>query len=86
MGVMDFSKTLPGTDPQSSLLCIRLMSGLLPYKVLAIFLYTSAYERDGFSMWGRILDRYNPRGKDALFESVSALYTLEQAPDDSIYN
>ena len=60
------------------------MSDLIPDKILSIFLHNPAYERGGFRMWGRILKRYNPRGKDALFESVSALYTLEKAADDMI--
>ena len=60
------------------------MSGLLPEKVLSIFLNNPAYERDGFMMWGFILKKYYPRGKDALLESVSVLYTLEQTKDESI--
>ena len=60
------------------------MSGLLPEKFLIIFLHKPVYERDRFMMWGRILKKYDPRGKDALFESVSALYTLEQSHDKPI--
>ena len=60
------------------------MSGLLPDKVLNIFLHNPALKRDGFKMWGRILKNYDPRGKDELFERVSALYTLKQGPDESI--
>ena len=63
-----------------------MMSSLLPNKVLNIFLHNPAYERDVFRMWGRILKKYYPRGKDALFESVSALCTLKQGPDESISN
>ena len=85
-GVMNFTETLPGTEHQSSLLRLRLMSGLLPDMVLSIFLQKNLYESDVFSIWGRILDKYNPRGKDALFESVSALYKLEQAADETISN
>ena len=29
-------------------------------------------------MWGLILKEYDPKGKDTLFVSVSALYTLEK--------
>ena len=35
-------------------------------------------------MWGRILEGYDPRGKDVLFKSVSTLYTLEQVADETI--
>ena len=36
-------------------------------------------------MWGRTLEKeYDPRGKEALFESVSGLYSLEQGPAESI--
>ena len=70
---MDFTKTLPGTKHQ--IFRLRLMSGLLTDKFLAIFLYNPVYERGVFRMWGRILAKYDTRGKDALFESVSALYT-----------
>ena len=42
------------------------------------------YKHDRFKMWVRILEKYDPRGKDALFKSVSALYTLEKTQDDSI--
>ena len=75
---------LPGTDHQRSLLRLRLMSNLIPDKFLYIFPHNPAYERDGFRMWGRILERYDPQGKDALFERVSALYTLEQSADNKI--
>ena len=64
------------------------MPGLLPEKILSIFIPKPAYKRDGFNMWGRIIERYDTRGKEALFksvpalfESVSALHTLEQAAD-----
>ena len=60
------------------------MSGLLPDKVLNIFLHIPAYENDGFRMWGFILKKYNPRVKDALFDSISDLYTLNQGPAESI--
>ena len=60
------------------------MYGLLPDNIPSIFLHNTAYERDGLRMWGRILNRYDPWGKDALFESVSTLYTLEQAVDKTI--
>ena len=30
------------------------------------------------------LKKYNPRGKDALFKSISAQYSLKHGPDDSI--
>ena len=60
------------------------MSGLLMDKILSIFLHNPTYERDGLKMRSRILDRYKPRGKDALFEIVSALYTLEQVVDELI--
>ena len=60
------------------------MPALLPDKVLSKFLHNPVYERDGFRMWGRILDKYDPRGKDALFESISALYTIEQVGDETI--
>ena len=49
-GVTDFTKTLPGIEHQIFLLCLQLMSGLLPDKVLSIFLYNPAYERDRFRM------------------------------------
>ena len=75
--VVIFTTTLPGTKHQSSLLRLRLMSVLLLEKVLAIFLYKSVYEHDGFRIWGRVLKNYNPPGNDTLFERVSALYTLE---------
>ena len=77
MGITSFTTKLPGTDHQSSLLRLRLMSGLLPDKVLAIFLHKPAYEHDGFRMWSLILNKYNPQGKYELFKSFSALYTLE---------
>ena len=35
-------------------------------------------------MWGRILEKYDPRGKDTLFKSVSALYALEKFIPESI--
>ena len=60
------------------------MSGPLPEKFLSIFLHNPTYERDGFRMWGRILEKYDPRENDALFERVSTLYTLEQSQDKSI--
>ena len=41
-------------------------------------------KRDGFKMWGRILEKYDPRGKETLFERVSELYPLEQSPTKSI--
>ena len=41
-------------------------------------------KRDGFKMWGRILEKYDPRGKETLFESVSELYALEQISTESI--
>ena len=75
-GVTDFTKTLPGTEYQRFLLRLQLMSGLLPEKILSTFLQNPVYKRGGFRMWGRIREKYDPRGKDALFESVSALYTL----------
>ena len=34
-------------------------------------------------MWIPILEKYDPRGKDALFESVSTLYSLKQGPAES---
>ena len=37
-GVANFTKLLPGIKNQISLLCLRLMSGLLPEKVFNIFL------------------------------------------------
>ena len=58
--VTNFTTTLPGTKHQSSLLGLRLMSGLLPDKVLAIFLHNHDYEHDGFRMCGRILKKYDP--------------------------
>ena len=85
-GVTNFTKKLPGTKHQSSLLRLCLISDLLTDKVLSIFLHIPAYEHDRFRMWGCILEKYNPRGKDALFESVSALYTLEQTVDETIIN
>ena len=60
------------------------MSGLIPYKVLSIFLQNPAYKNYGFRIWFRILKKYDPRGKDALFDSASTLYTLEQSHDDPI--
>ena len=60
------------------------MYGLLLDKVLHIFLHNPAYEHDGFRTWCRIHQNYDPRVKDALFESVSTLYTLEKGPDESI--
>ena len=60
------------------------MSSILPDKVLIIFLNNPTYEQYRFRMCVRILEKYNPRGKDALFESVSALYTLDQSHDDLI--
>ena len=60
------------------------MSGLLLHKVLNIFLHNPVYEHYGFKMWGRILEKYDPRGKDALFESVSALCALKQVPMEII--
>ena len=62
------------------------MFDLLLNKVMNIFLHNSAYERNGFKMWVCILKKYDPRGKDALFESVSALFTLEKTQDGSIRN
>ena len=41
-------------------------------------------KRDGFKMWGRILEKYDPRGKETIFESVSELYALEQSPTEII--
>ena len=79
--VTNCTRTLPGTKQQISLLRLFLMSGLLPDKVLNICLHNPMYERDGFKMWGRILKEYDPRGKDALFKSVSALYILDQTQD-----
>ena len=35
-------------------------------------------------MWGRILNNYDPRGKYALFESISTLYSLKQGTAESI--
>ena len=35
-------------------------------------------------MWVRILNKYNIRGKDALFKTVFALYTLDKGPTESI--
>ena len=60
------------------------MSVLLLEKILSIFLHNPTYKRDGLKMWSRILERYKPRGKDALFEIVSALYTLEQVVEELI--
>ena len=60
------------------------MSGILADKVLRVFLHNPVYEHDQFRMWGRILKKYYPRGKEALFKSVSALYMLEQGPTKSI--
>ena len=60
------------------------MSGLLPDKVLNIFSHNPAYEHDGFKMWVHILEKYDPRGKDALLDSVSDLYTLYQTQDEYI--
>ena len=60
------------------------MSGLLPDKVLNIFSHNPAYEHDGFKMWVHILEKYDPRGKGALFESVFALYTLDKTQYKSI--
>ena len=62
------------------------MSGILPEKALNFFLYNPVYENDGFEMWGCILEKYDPRGKDALSESVSALCALEKGPPYSIIN
>ena len=60
------------------------MSGLLLDKVLNIFLHNPTYERDGFNMLGRIIEKYKLRGTDALFESASTLYTIKQTQDNSI--
>ena len=60
------------------------MSNLLPDKVLVIFLHNPVYKRNGFRMWGHILKKYDPRGKDSMFKSVSDLYTLEQIHDKPI--
>ena len=49
------------------------MSSLLPDNVLSIFLHNPVYKQNRFRMWGHVLDKYNPRGKDALFESVYSL-------------
>ena len=46
----------------------------------------SVYEHEGFKMWVRTLEKYDPRGKDALFESVPALYTLKKTQDKNIIN
>ena len=83
-GVTNFTETLPVTELQSSLVCLCLMSSLLPHKVLSILLRNPAYKRYRFRMWVRILERYDPRCKYTLFESVSALYTLEQVEDETI--
>ena len=60
MGFTDFMKTLPGTEYQISLFCLRLMSGLLLDKFLAIFIHNHLYKRDRFRMWGRILEKDDP--------------------------
>ena len=83
-GVTTFTETLLQTKHRSSFLRLSLITGLLPDKIMAIFLHNPVYERDRFKMWGRILEQYDPQGKDALFESVYALYTLEQAADELI--
>ena len=83
-GVTNFTETLQGTEHQISLLRLLLMTGLLPNKVLSIFLHKPVYERSSFRMWYRILKNYDPRGKDAIFEGVSTLYTLDQTQDESI--
>lgn len=61
------------------------MSGLLPDKFLNIFLHNPMYEHDGLSIWGCIVEKYNPRGKDALSESVLALYALNKRPGEIIH-
>ena len=53
------------------------MYGLLPDKVFSIFIHNPMYKRDGLRMWVCILEKYDPQDKDALFERVSALYTLK---------
>ena len=60
VGFTDFMKTLPGTEYQISLFCLRLMSGLLLDKFLAIFIHNHLYKRDRFRMWGRILEKDDP--------------------------
>ena len=37
-------------------------------------------------MCGNILEKYDPRGKAALFKSVYALYSLNKVPAESISN
>ena len=37
-------------------------------------------------MWGIILEKYDSKVKDALFESVYAMYSLKPGPSDSISN
>ena len=59
-----FTETLPGNQhTQICLLRLQLVYGLLPDRLLSIFLQKTTYERGGFMMWARILDKYNPRGK-----------------------
>ena len=62
------------------------MYGLIPDKVLNICLHNPMYERDKFKMWGRILEKYDSRDKETLFESVSELYVLVKIPTDSLSN
>ena len=69
-GVTDFTKILPGTEHQIPLLRLQLISSLLPDKVLKIFLYKPVYDHDGFRMWDRIFEKYEPRGNNTLFESL----------------
>ena len=83
-GVTNITISLNVKDHQISLLRLRLMSGLLTDKVLNIFLQNPTYKRYGFKMWGCILKKYNPRGKNALFERISDLYTLDKTQDESI--
>ena len=55
-GVTNFTETLPGTKHQSPLIRLRIMSGILLYKILSIFFHNPAYKRDRFIMWGQILE------------------------------
>ena len=51
------------------------MSVILPDKVISIFLHHPVYERNGFRMWGRILEKYNliEKGRD-LQERLRSLH------------
>ena len=76
-GLANLTKTLHVTNHQSSLLRLQLIYGILLDIVLNMFIYNPVYERGGFRMWGSILEKYNSKVKDALFESVFALYSFK---------